>query len=124
MHIKNNTTVTLVAYGWQEGHRLGDDVVILPGTSSQILGPSLGFQDGREFYVSLLGNIICNDTDPSSGFYIQKGLPVFFSQQDRGCTIRHIEDPRPEHKMTNRTVPHSYQQTRKGSRKKLFGTGR
>lgn len=95
MKVVNNTPREIIAFGWHREKGYGYEVVILPGQCAEVSGPYLQRVGGKEFYVSLPGEIICNEL--SSGemcFQVSLGRKLAYEEGEIGITIRyHLDHP-------------------------------
>ena len=57
MKVTNNTSFTLIAFGWFQSKGYGDDVSISPGQTADVNGPYLGEMGSGHCYIALPGEL-------------------------------------------------------------------
>ncbi len=93
MKVTNNTSSTLVAFGFHTQLGRGDYMEISPGQTVDVQGPYLGEMGGGKCYVALLGEIICQlDPDNEVGFQVTPGNPLNLASGEHGITVYHYDD--------------------------------
>ena len=93
MKVTNNTSFTLIAFGWFQSKGYGDDVSISPGQTADVNGPYLGEMGGGHCHIALPGGITCHEgPDSEDRFHVSQGEPLNLADGDRGVTVRHQAD--------------------------------
>ncbi len=94
MQIINNTSFTIVAFGWHKQYGAGDKVEIHPNEKGEVNGPYLGEMGGGDCYIALEGEIVVHEEpDNENGFHVSKGNHLNLGAGDQGITVfHHSED--------------------------------
>ncbi len=108
MRITNNAPYPVVAFCWDSNRGYGADVTIAPSCTEDIAGPYIGEMDGGSCYLSIEGEVVCQETpDDSNGFQVIKGNSLSLASGNRGVTVRHHSDE-PEPHVIQWRNHHSY----------------
>lgn len=95
MKIFNKTSQDLIAFGWHTEHGYGNDVKIVPGQSADISGPYLGGMGGGSCYITIEGEIACQEEpDDDNGFQVIAGGQLNLQAGNKGVTVRHHSEDR------------------------------
>ena len=93
MKVVNNTCFSVVAFGWHQQKGYADDVTIPAGEIAEVNGPYVGEMGGGSCYISLGGEVICQEKpDDEHGYQIDTDFPIIIQSGDLGITIRHHLD--------------------------------
>lgn len=93
MYIKNNSSEPVVASCFFPSLGKGENKLIHPGTSVQVLGPPIAKIEGRICYAVETGEITCHDnTNNQDRFFIAKGHPSIIDKIKVRIIIRHHLD--------------------------------
>lgn len=95
MKVTNNTSASLIAFGWHLVLGYGEDLLINPGETKEVLGPFLGETDDLKCYVALPGDIVCQEkVDDMHGFQVGVGQQLNLKNGGVGVTVRHYSEQR------------------------------
>lgn len=95
MLVINNTDFRIIAFIWHTLRGAGEDFVIDPGESTQVVGPKLG-----DKFFDFPGRIVCQKQEVTEFgvdfIQISKGRQVNFHNDDIGIVVRHHSEDRPD----------------------------
>jgi len=98
MNVTNNTSFSIIAFGYHEKNGYGADVEIASGETSEVNGPYLGEMGGGSCHMVIPGDLVCHEGPSDYDFFqVIAGKPLCLKVGDFGITVRHYEDELEEH---------------------------
>lgn len=93
MQIKNETSFPIIAVCSFSSFGEGEQRLVPPNESRQVLGPPVSKIEGRICYSVMTGAIICHDNpDNYDSFHISKGYPLHINKGDICMAVLHHSD--------------------------------
>lgn len=93
MQVKNDTSFPVIAICSFSSFGEGENRLIEPNASAQVLGPPIAKIEGRICYSVATGAIACHDNpDNHNGFLVTKAHPLRIKKGDACISILHHSD--------------------------------
>ena len=96
MKVTNNTSFTVLAFGWRRGVEwskgFSAKILILPGEVGEVNPPPDG--QGAQEEDCVKAEVVCHESpDEHVGWEIALGKPIFADRGHYGVTIYHVDEP-------------------------------